>query len=492
MRLAAVLPAGLGLAGCDLDWNKPSFAIPDPPKYRAAAEKPADPVPDRWADTFGSRELSALVDRALADNLDIAAAVARIEQADAQAKISSSALFPLVTMNDSSQRARSPGTVATQLPPRNNDGTTHFNGSYRSVNVLGLSASYELDFWGRNRDASSAARLLAEASRYDRAVVQIATLASVANYYFAVLGAQDRLRIARDNVRIASEVLAAVKARAAVGTASEFDLAQQESVLATQRANIPTLEQQVAQTRNLLAVLVGQAPEAIDIKGGSLTRLRAPRVQPGIPAQLLLRRPDINEAEARVASADLSVASARAAFFPSITLTGSYGVQAQLLKFLLRPEAVAWSYAAQLMQPITDGRNLQGQLDLQHGRYAEALHGYHKQILTALSDVENALVAVQKNSERERLQQAAASASRRAYNAAIKRLQEGTIDIVTLSTTQTTLFQNLDLVAVTRIARFQSLVSLYQALGGGWSDVKRELARLDEQAAFRDPRGIIP
>jgi len=492
LRLAVVLPAGLALAGCDLDWNKPTFAIPDPPKYRAAAEKPAEVVPDRWADNFGSRELSALVDRALADNLDIAAAVARIEQADAQAKISSAALFPLVTMNDSTQRARSPGTASSMLPPKNSDGTYHFSGSYRSLNILGLNASYELDFWGKNRDTSGAARALAEASRYDRAVVQIATLASLVNSYFAVLGAQDRLRIARDNVRTASDVLAAIKARVAVGTASELDLAQQESVLATQRANIPTLEQQVAQTKNLIAVLVGQAPEFIDIKGGSLTRLRAPRVQPGLPSQLLLRRPDIAEAEANVASADLSVSAARAAMFPSISLTGAYGVQAQLLKFLLRPEAVAWSYAAQLMQPITDGRNLQGQLDLQRGRYAELLQVYHKQILTAFSDVENALIAVQKNSERERLQQAAAAASRRAYNAAIKRLQEGTIDIVTLSTTQTTLFQNLDLVAQTRIARFQAMVSLYQALGGGWSDVKRELARLEEQAAFSDPKGLIP
>lgn len=492
MRLAAVVPAGLAVAGCDLDAAKPTFAIPEPAKYRAAAEKQAPPVPDRWADTFGSRELSALVDRALADNLDIAAAVARIEQADAQAKISGAPLFPQVTMNDSTQRARSAGTAAALLPPRQSDGTNRFAGSYRSLNVLGLNASYQLDFWGRNRDAASAARLLAEASRYDRDVVQIATLASVANYYFAVLGAQDRLRIARDNVRIASQVLAAVKARAAVGTASEFDLAQQEAVLATQRANIPTLEQTVQQTKNLLAVLVGQAPELIDIKGGSLTSLRAPRVQPGLPSQLLLRRPDIAEAETKVASADLSVSSARAAFFPSITLTGAYGVQAQLLKFLLRPEAVVWSYAAQLAQPILDGRNLQGQLDLQRGRYAELLQLYHKQIITALSDVENALVAVQKNSERERLQQAAANASRRAYDAAIKRLQEGTIDIVTLSTTQTSLFQNLDLVAQTRTARFQSLVSLYQALGGGWTDVKRELARISEAAAFSDPKGFIP
>lgn len=492
LRLAIALTAGVSVGGCDFGWDKPSFQTPDPPKFRAAAEKAAEPVSERWADTFGSKELSALVDRALSDNLDIAAAIARIDQADAQAKVSSAPLFPLATFNGSSQRARTPGTAASMLPPKQDDGTYNFTGSYRSLNSLGLTASYEIDFWGKNRSASGAARLLAEASRYDRSVVQLATVASLVNSYLAVLGAQDRLRIARDNVRIASEVLQAIKARVAVGTASELDLAQQESVLATQRANVPTLEQTVQQTRNLIAVLVGQTPESFDIRGGSLGALRAPRVQPGLPSQLLLRRPDVAEAEAKVASADLSVAQARAAMFPSISLTGSYGVEAQLLKFLFRPEAVAWSYAGQLARPILDGRNLQGQLDLQRGKYAELLHDYHKQILTAFSDVENALVAVQKNAERERLQRAAAAASRRAYNASIQRMREGTIDIVTLSTTQTTLFQNLDLVSQTQLARFQALVSLYQALGGGWSQPNKDIARLQEGEAFSDPKGLIP
>lgn len=492
MRIVAALATGVLAAGCDFGWEKPSFAVPDPPKFDAAREKAADPVSERWADAFGSHELSALVDRAISDNLDIAAAVARIEQADAQAKISSAALFPFVGFDGSASRARTPGTAASQTPPKQSDGTYHFKGSYRSLYSLGLTASYELDFWGKNRDASEAARKLAEATRYDRSVVQLATVASLVNSYLAVLGAQDRLRIARENVRIAAEVLSAVKARIAVGTATELDLAQQESVLATQRAAIPTFEQTVAQTRNLIAVLLGRAPEGFDLKGGSLTRLRAPAVKPGLPSQLLLRRPDVAEAEAQLASADLSVAQARAAMFPSITLTGQYGIESLLLKNLFRPEAIAWSYAAQLARPLLDGRNLQGQLDLQRGRYTELLQAYHKQILTALSDVENALIAVQRTTQRERLQLAAAAASRRAYEAARKRLQEGTIDIVTLSTTQTTLFQNLDLVSQARLARYQALVSLYQALGGGWSEPQKEIARLQEQKAFSDPKGLIP
>ena len=468
-----------------MSWDKPVVEVPAAPAYSAAPKAgAAEPVSDRWADSFGSKELSALVDRALIDNLDIAAAVARIQQADAQAKVSSAALFPLVSNSDSASRAQSPGTNSATAPPYNATRLSHY--------ALGLSASYEIDFWGKNRDASSAARLLAEASRYDRSVVQLSTVASLVNSYLSVLGAQDRLRIARDNVRIAGEVLQAIKARIAVGTGTELDLAQQESVLATQRANIPTLEQTVAQTKNLIAVLVGQTPESFSLKGGSLTALAAPRVQPGIPSQLLLRRPDVAEAETKLASSEFSVMQARAAMFPSITLTGQYGIQSIMLKSLFRPEAIAYQYAGQLAQPLIDGRNLQGQFDLQKGKNLELAQTYHKQILTAFSDVENALIGVQKNAERERLQQAAASASRRAYDAALKRLQEGTIDIVTLSTTETTLFQNLDLVAQTRLARMQSLVSLYQALGGGWSAPQREIARLQEETAFSDMRGIVP
>ena len=482
--MLAVLAAAGALAGCDLSGYKPTFDVVIPDTFRAQKAPDAPPVPDRWADSFGSRELSALVDQARTDNLDIAAAIARIDQADAQAKIAGAPLFPQATFDGSPSRARTPGTVASQTGP--------YSGSYRSLYSLGLNASYEVDFWGKNRDAADAARLLAVASRYDRSVVALATVASVANSYFAVLGAQDRVRIARDNVKIASDVLDAIKQRVAVGTASELDQAQQEAVLATQRANIPTLEQIVLQTKNLLAVLVGRTPESFAIRGGSLTTLRPPRVRPGLPSQLLLRRPDVVEAEAKVASTDLSVAQARAAMYPSITLTGQYGVESLLLKSLFRPEAIVWQYAGQLAQPIIDGRNLQGQLDLQKGKYAELLHDYHKQILTAFSDVENALIGVQENTLRESLQIAAAAASRRAYDASIQRLKEGTIDIVTLSTVQTTLFSNLDLVSQTRLARFQSLVSLYQALGGGWSDADREVARIGEDAAFSDPKGIVP
>ena len=482
--LAVATVASTLLGGCVLDWDKPTFDVPFAAGYRAASARPAPRVPDRWAATFGSRELTALIEAALADNLDIAGAVARIAQADATARIASAALYPQISGSGAQSRTQTPGTNLSTTGP--------FNPARRFFSSLGLDASYAIDFFGKNADAAAAGQISAQASRFDRAVIELSTVASVANTYFAVLSAQDRLRIARDNVRLARDVLDAILKRVAVGTATALDQSQQETVVATQRASIPPLEQTVEQARNILAVLVGRTPEELVVRGGSLDSLRVPRIQPGIPSQLLLRRPDVAEAQSRVMSQSLSTESARAAFFPSVSLTGSLGVQSIVLKNLLRPEAIAYQVAAQLVQPLFDGYLLQGQYELQKSIYAELVAAYHKQILTAFADVENALVAVARNGEYERLQGQAVAAARRAYDVSIKRLEEGTIDIVTLSTTQIQLFTNQALLVQVKLSKFQALVQLYQALGGGWDDVKRELAIVDEARAAVSNLGPWP
>lgn len=482
--LAAAAVSSTLLSGCVLDWDKPGFDVPIASAYRAQKTGEAPRVPDRWPATFGSKELADLSDIALADNLDIIAAAARIAQADAQARVTSAALYPQLGFNGTSSRSQTPGTLASA--------TTVTSPTRRSLYNLGLNASYQVDFWQRYSSASSASRLLAEATRFDQSVVALSSVASLVNTYFQLLGAQDRLRIAKDNVRIAQEVLDAINKRVQVGTATALDQAQQETVVATQRAAIPPLEQTVEQARNLVAVLVGRTPEELVVKGGSLNALRAPRIQPGIPAQLLLRRPDVAEAQWRVLSQEMSVQSARAAFFPQISLTGSVSVQSIVLKNLFRPEAIAYEVASQLVQPILDGGAIQGQYELQKGLYAEALANYKKSILTALGDVENALVAVARTAEHERLQAQAVAAARRAYDVSIKRLQEGTIDIVTLSTTQLQLFSNQDLLSQTRLTRFLAFVEFYQAVGGGWDNVKRDLETLAEAQAFTKDLGPWP
>ena len=247
-------------------------------------------------------------------------------QADAQAKIIGAPLLPEVDFTGFAQRVRPPG------------------GPERNVFQAALNASYEIDFWGKNRAASRAAQETAVATRFDKEVVVISTIAAVGNAYFLVLEAQDQLRIARQNFEAANRVLTLIKQRFDAGTASQLDVAQQESLVDQVRANIPLFDQDLRQNIAILAVLIGRPPVQVVIRGGSLFRLSIPRVTPGLPSELLFQRPDIRAAEANLASADASVESARAAFFPSISLTGQGGYQSNVLKLLFTP-------AERLLQP---------------------------------------------------------------------------------------------------------------------------------------------
>lgn len=501
--LAAAATLAAALAGCDLEWDKPDLSAPPPAQFREAKPQPQPPIAGGrdFAAKFGSKELTQLVERALDDNQDIAAAIARITQADAQARVSSAALFPTVNMTDIARSTRVPGTTinvgssSTGFNP-----STSSTGSQQGFDArtfgffqLALTASYEVDFWGKNENASKAARILANVSRFDRNVVEISTVAAVLNAYFQVLTAQDRLRIANQNVAIAQGVMDAINARLEAGTATVLDTSQQETILAQQRATIPPLEQTLRQTRNNLAVLLGQTPESMTVKGGSLVKLKFPQIAPGLPSEVLLRRPDVAEAEARLASQEFSVLQARAAFFPSLTLTGLYGFQSSMLSTLImRPDAIAWQIAGSLTQPVFDGWNLQGQYDLQKGRYSELAALYRKQILTALSDTENALIAIRETDRQMKLLGVAVSAARRALDAVEMRLREGTIDIVQLAQTQTTYFQTEDQLAIARLSHYQAATSLYQALGGGWSPTTREIEITRSNAAYEADRGPWP
>src|SRR5438105_13746850 len=270
-RRALALLLAPCLSGCILTTDAPSGSVVDvPPKYRAAGANPhaALPVPDWWRG-FRSRELTSLVERAQLANFDIAAAVARIEQADASTRIAGAPLLPTINFDGSATRA---GT-----------GTTPGTTTYRAV----LNASYELDFWGKNRAASRAAEFNAIASRFDREVIVLSTVATVINTYFQVLGAQDRLRIARGNVAAATRILGVYQERIAVGTATGLDIAQQQSLLAQQRAAIPPLDQQMRQNIATLAVLLGEPPARVTVRGGSLNSINPQRVSPGLPSDLL-------------------------------------------------------------------------------------------------------------------------------------------------------------------------------------------------------------
>ncbi len=468
---AAILAAGyLSLAACVPNADRIDSSLDVPESYRAAPRGAPDaalPQLDWWRG-FRSDELTALIEEAQSVNLDIAAAAARISQADAQARIAGAALLPLVNAQGSGTHSRS-------------SAATGGGGGFRREGNLyqaALTASYEVDFWGKNRALLEAARNTAVASRFDHEVVALSTVASVANTYFQVLAAQDRLANARENVRAASRILDLVQQRFNVGSqlATALELAQQQALVAQQRAQIPPLTQTLRQTIDALATLIARPPERIVIHGGSMRRLSIPRVTPGLPSDLLIQRPDIREAEANLASANANVYAARAAFLPSIQLTGQDGFQSAILRSLFRPEAVFFSAAASLTQPIFDGGTLLGQLEQQKGKQEELLQTYRKAVLSGFQDVDNALVAVQQQTELVRLDRVVVEASRRAFNVAETRFQAGTVDLVVVLQTEQTLFQAVDALALAQLSRLQAIVSLYQALGGGWPPPEAQVA----------------
>jgi multidrug efflux system outer membrane protein len=457
----------LPLGGCLLtDKPEPGLDIPQAydrgPRNPVTAEAALPPLD--WWRGFRSRELTQIIEEARSANLDIAAAVARIVQADAQSRIVGSALLPAVNLNG--EAARSQASKTTGL----GNGQPFIDSGFRVGNNLlaSLSASYEIDFWGKNRSALRGAEETAVASRYDREVVGLTTVVAAANAYFQVLASQDLLRVTRANVQSATRVLDLIQQRLNAGTASALDTAQQESLVNSQRALIPPLEQALVQNRNALALLMARSPESVRIRGGSLLSIAIPRVTPGLPSELLTQRPDIREAEAQLASANANVANARAQMLPSITLTGEGGYQSSVLKILLRPESTFFNLAAGLTQPIFDGLRLQGNLDLQKGKQDELLQNYRKAVISGFVDVENALEGIRQTTLRVRLQQNVVTSSQRAFDIGEQRLREGTVDLVTVLQIQQTLYSAQLLQVQANLAQAQAIVSLYQALGGGW------------------------
>ena len=459
--LLGLLCIVISSAGCILTKDLPDPALDIPDGYKAARlTKAADALPTLdWWRGFRSTELTTLMQEAQTVNLDIAAATARFLQADAQARITGAALLPSLSGAGQETYSRNSGSSSSGLT----------NGGREVVNYsASLSASYQLDFWGQNRDAAQAAEETAVASRFDRDVVALTTLTTVANAYFQVLTSQDRLRTAQHNIESATRILNAIKERLRAGTGTDLDVAQQEAVLANQRASVPPLRQTLDQNINALATLVSRPPESVRITGGSLNQIGIPRVTPGLPSELLTQRPDIRRQEAQLASATANVGSARAQFFPSIQLTGQGGYQSSALSALFQPQAAFFSLVGSATQPIFDGGRILGNFELTKAKQDELLQTYRKTVVQSFADVDNALMSIRQTTIKLRLQRDVLAASRRAFELSEQQLRAGTADIVTVLNTQLTLFQAEDALWQAQLARLLAIVSLYQALGGGW------------------------
>jgi outer membrane protein, multidrug efflux system len=462
--VAGLCLAGFGLAGCMLATEHPDPALEVPRGYRQAydAANAALPGIDWWRG-FRSRELTGLVEQALKANLDIAVAVAQIIQAEAQAGAAGAPLYPNLTFNASAEALRS-STFGSS-------GSSSSGGGRSSPGffALGLTAGYMVDFWGKNRATFLAAEENAEVTRYNRDVVALTSITAVANSYFQVLGAQDQIAVARSNLAASTRILDLIRKQFAGGTASQLDLSQQEALVATVRASIPPLEVTRDQNKAALAVLVGRAPANFPIAGGSLSRLTVPRVTAGLPSEILRQRPDVRLAEVQLAASNFSVEAAKAAFFPQIQLTGTTGYQSTALATLFTPGAWYYTLTASLTQPVFDGFLLANQLKQAQGVQLQNLQAYRKAVLSAFSNVEQALVALQKTTVQERLQQAVVDASRKAFEVAELQLRGGTVSLINVLQTQQTLFTAENTLVQVRLSRMLAAVSLFQALGGGWT-----------------------
>jgi NodT family efflux transporter outer membrane factor (OMF) lipoprotein len=406
-----------------------------------------------WWRGFGSAKLDGYIAAAQAANFDLAAAVARVREADAQAEVAGAPLLPSVGANASVTHERA--STSTGLKT-----FTEFE--------PGLTASYEIDFWGKNRAALTAAEALATASRYDQATVELTIMTSVATTYFQAIELSDRLQVAENNLASATTILQGLQLEERAGTVSALDVAQQETTVATLNAVIPPLRQQLRQTLDALAILIGQPPESVDITDGTLSALSLPTVAPGLPSELLARRPDVAEAEAQLISANANITVARAAFFPSIQLTGSAGFLSTALSSAFNPANGVFALGAGLTQPIFEGGALEGQYNYSKARYDELVANYRKSVISAFSNVEDALTAVRQTEEQVDRQQTATNAARRAYAIAQAQLHAGTINILTVLNTEGALFTAEDALVQARLLRLQALVSLFNALGGGW------------------------
>jgi outer membrane protein, multidrug efflux system len=469
-QIAGALSLLLVVSGC-LEIDRPGLAVDVPGSYREAHGPPEARTPSLdWWRSFRSRELTAFMEEANTANFDIAVAVAQISQADAQVRIAGAPLLPTIDLNASDTASKFSQQIGSGAGGGGAGGGGGGGGGspFSRLYATSLSASYIIDFWGKNRAALNAAIETAIASRYNREVVAITALTSVANTYFQVLGARDRLRIARRNLGDSSRILFLIRQQFEAGTSSDLNVAQQESLVETVRATIPPLEETLRQNIAALAVLLGKAPEHFNARGAGLQAITVPRVTPGLPSDLINRRPDVRQAEEQLKSADYSVESARAAFFPTITLTGTLGSESAALKSLFGPGAWFYTAAASLTQPVFDGGLLLGQFELQRGLQAQFLQAYRKSVLSAFSNVEQALIAVEQTTAQERIQENVVKASRRAFTLSEQQMNSGTVNMVTLLQVEQTLFTAEDQLAQVQLARLLAVVSLFEALGGGW------------------------
>lgn len=420
------------------------------------------PVTRDWFRAFGSSELDKLIASAYTNNFDIQEANARLRQADARARAAGAAILPQVDFN----------ADATSFSGHSSVGSAHETDTAALV-----SASYEIDFWGKNRAARASAEASRAASNADRAVITLTTVTGIANTYFRLVALREGATLARSAADFTHQLLEVVEARAKTGLANPAEVAQQRVAVANAEIHVREMQQQEAEELAALAILVGEMPGSLEVDTRDLAELTAPRVTVGLPSELLARRPDVLSAEESLQAAHADLAQARAAFFPSLSLTASGGVQNPAVQagvISLAGVGPSLTVGASLVQSIFNGGRLRAARDEAIAKEEEMLIHYRSAALAALWDVDIALAAIDHLDAQAQAQQESLKQSEIGLASAQARYRAGSGDFLTVLDAERTVIAAREQMTQYRLAKLQAAVGLCKALGGGWNPSEGE------------------
>ena len=467
----------------------PDYQVPEIKEAPGWAAQVADGAPSRtvegavdiaWWKSFRDVQLSSLVERLAAQNLDLKTAAERVVQSVAQRQIAASQGLPHVDAQSSTTYNRqSPNGTLHLLTPA--PGASLEYGLFRD----GLTSSWQLDLFGRVRRAVEAADANTLAAVENRHGVALAAIAELAHSYMQLRGTQNRLGIAKRNLRLAEENAALVNMRFGNGVATTLDLAQARAQQATIAATLPPLRIREAELINAIGLLLGDAPRVLEAELHRSQALpRPPRKVPvGLPGALIRRRPDIREAEAHLHDATAQTGVAVASFYPDVTLNGAASVESLRLSNLFSPTSAAFAVGPSISIPIFEGGQLRGVLELRESQQQEAAIFFHKTVLQAWKEVDDALTAYREAQRRRADVARSVTENQAALQAARQRYSEGAIDFLNVITTQAQLLQSENDLADSDTQIVTDLVNLYRALGGGWeiTDVAHDANRAPGQ-----------
>lgn len=456
MRRALMLLAASLLAGCALgpDYIRPE--IETPLSYGSSADAPGSAEDLGWWALYQDPQLKSLIEEALALNLDLRAAVARVEQAQALVGPSRIALLPQVS-----------GTGGVEREQRSVDAAGSA-ARLRTVETLSVGLSWELDLWGRLRRETEAARAELLAAEYARRGVRVSLVASVATAWFQLASLGEQLQVTRATAETREEFLKLTRAQFERGVVSGLDVASAEAQLAQARASIPDFERQIAQTGHALSLLLGRNPGTFESLPLEAAAAMTPEVPAGLPSSLLERRPDVLRAEQSLVAANARIGSAKAALFPTISLTGSFGSVSGEMADLFTSGAETWAMGVSVLQPLLDMERNLYRVDLADARKAEALAVYEQAVRNGFREVADALVARQKLAEVERAQNELVDAQQRAEEIATARYKVGYSSYFDVINADRDLFNAKLARSSARLDARLATVQLYRALGGGW------------------------